>query len=158
MNRKILASPVFWLAAAGSSIALAFGCSSSSSSGSSGSSGSGGDAATSGDTGNTGDGGDGGDGGVGVEDGHVADGPHDGAAPDALYGACAALGSFGASCTAAATGPDPTECTDPNFSVCFVGGQGAWCTKACTGLPDCTNGASDAGCIATGCNARGYCK
>jgi hypothetical protein len=87
------------------------------------------------------------------------DGPHDGAPPDALYGGCALQGSFGWPCHAMTTGPDTTDCTDPAYTVCFVGGQGAWCTKTCPGGPtDCTTGVEDAGCIPTTCNARGYCK
>ncbi|HEX8790714.1 MAG TPA: hypothetical protein VF765_07165 [Polyangiaceae bacterium] len=88
----------------------------------------------------------------------VGDGPHDGAAPDALYGACARQGSFGWPCSLTASGPDTTDCTDPAYTQCFVGGQGAWCTKTCTSATDCTMGVEDAGCIPTGCNARGYCK
>lgn len=88
----------------------------------------------------------------------VGDGPHDGAAPDALYGACALQGSFGWPCHASTSGPDTTDCTDPAYSQCFVGGQGAWCTKTCTTGTDCTMGVEDAGCIPTACNARGYCK
>ena len=83
---------------------------------------------------------------------------HDGPSPDALYGACAKQGSFGWPCTLTVTGPDPSECTDPNYPDCFAGGQGAWCTKTCTGTTDCTNGASDAGCVPTACNGKGYCK
>jgi hypothetical protein len=83
-------------------------------------------------------------------------GTHDGPPPDALY-ACALPGSFGAPCTASASGPDPTACTDPTYPQCFVGGQGAWCTKLCTDASDCT-ATSDAGCAPTSCNARGYCK
>ena len=45
----------------------------------------------------------------------VGDGPHDGAAPDALYGACVLQGSFGWPCHASASGPDTTDCTDPNY-------------------------------------------
>jgi hypothetical protein len=88
---------------------------------------------------------------------HTGDGPHDGGAPDALYG-CASKGGFGWPCTAATTGPDPTDCTDPAYPDCFVGGQGAWCTKTCTGATDCTTGTEDAGCIPTACNGKGYCK
>jgi hypothetical protein len=87
----------------------------------------------------------------------VGDGPHDGAPPDALYGACALQGSFGWPCHATMTGPDTTDCTDPNYGDCFVGGQGAWCTKACTAPTDCTT-VEDAGCPLMTCNARGYCK
>src|SRR5271165_4261801 len=68
----------------------------------------------------------------------VGDGPHDGAAPGALYGGCAQQGSFGWPCHATATGPDTTDCTDPAYTDCFVGGQGAWCTKTCTTGTDCT--------------------
>ncbi len=88
----------------------------------------------------------------------MGDGPHDGGAPDALYGACALQGSFGWPCHLTASGPDPTDCTDPTYSECFVGGQDSWCTKTCTASTDCTTGVEDAGCIPTGCNARGYCK
>jgi hypothetical protein len=86
------------------------------------------------------------------------DGPHDGGAPDALYGACATTGGFGWPCSATASGPDPTDCTDPSYPDCFVGGQGAWCTKTCGGNADCTTGARDAGCVPTTCNTKGYCK
>ena len=86
----------------------------------------------------------------------VGDGPHDAPAPDAMYGACARMGSFGWPCTEAGT--DTTDCTDPAYSVCFVGGQGAWCTKTCSAATDCTMGVEDAGCIPIACNARGYCK
>jgi hypothetical protein len=88
--------------------------------------------------------------------GRARPGPHDGPLPDALY-ACALPGSFGAPCTVSASGADPAECTDPAYSQCFVGGQGAWCTKLCTGAADCT-ATSDAGCSPTSCNVRGYCK
>jgi hypothetical protein len=98
-----------------------------------------------------------GDGGTGDE--HTGTGPgigaHDGAAPDALYAACAVQGSFGWPCTAANSGPDPTDCTDPNYPDCFVGGQGAWCTATCSGT--CA-ALEDAGCTPTACNGRGYCK
>jgi hypothetical protein len=88
----------------------------------------------------------------------VGDGPHDGAPPDALYGGCERMGSFGSPCHLTATGPDPTDCTDPTYPECFVGGQGAWCTKTCMSATDCTMGVEDAGCIPVQCNARGYCK
>src|SRR5208282_5432797 len=63
------------------------------------------------------------------------DGGHvdDGATPVALYSACMVKGSFGYPCVAAASGLDPTDCTDPNYPYCFVGGQGAWCTAGCDG-------------------------
>ena len=63
-----------------------------------------------------------------------------------------------APCTANASGPDPGECTDPNFPICNVGGQGSWCTKICTGVDDCTTDPDDAGCKPTGCNKKGNCK
>ena len=89
---------------------------------------------------------------------HPGEGAHDGPAPDALYG-CALPGSFGANCRATATGADPTDCTDPEYPICFVGGQGAWCTKTCTPTgTECTTGVEDGGCAPTGCNGRGYCK
>jgi hypothetical protein len=134
-------------------VALAFGCSSSSGTGSPGPATGGGcdgascqDAASSTDAGPT-------------EDAFHPDGPRDGAAPDALYG-CAVTGSFGSPCSATTSGPDPTDCTDPNYPDCFVGGQGAWCTKTCTpgSATDCTMGVEDAGCVPSACNARGYCK
>lgn len=97
------------------------------------------------------------DGGTGFD--AEGDGPHDGAAPDALYGACAVMGSFGWPCKLTASGADPTDCTDPAYPQCFVGGQGAWCTKLCPGgSSDCTTGGEDAGCVPTQCNGRGYCK
>lgn len=89
---------------------------------------------------------------------HDADGPHDGGAPDALYGACAIQGSFGWPCSAADSGPDPTDCTYSSYPECFIGGQGSWCTKTCATAVDCTTGVEDAGCVPTACNARGYCK
>jgi hypothetical protein len=85
----------------------------------------------------------------------------DKAAPTTVYGACAAPGSFGWPCTAPTSEPDPTECTDPNFPDCFVGGQGSWCTASCATFGVCPGGdqdGGDAGCIPTQCNARGYCK
>jgi hypothetical protein len=88
---------------------------------------------------------------------HPADGSHDGPGPDALY-ACASPGSFGYPCHATATGPDPTDCTDPSYPQCFVGGQGSWCTKTCTTTADCTSASADAACPATSCNARGFCR
>jgi hypothetical protein len=95
---------------------------------------------------------------VDAPDDHVGEGNHDGPPPDALYG-CALPGSFGAPCTAATSGADPTDCTDPEYPVCFVGGQGAWCTKSCTaGGSECTTAIEDGGCAPTSCNARGYCK
>jgi hypothetical protein len=94
---------------------------------------------------------------AGTESDVVGDGPRDGASPTSLYGACALMGSFGWPCTLTASGADPAECTDPNYSQCFVGGQGAWCTKLCTGNGDCT-AVEDAGCVPTECNARGWCK
>ena len=67
-------------------------------------------------------------------------------------------GSFGSTCAATVTGADPTDCTDPGYAECFVGGQGAWCTKLCKAATDCTTGGEDAGCQPTACNAKGYCK
>jgi hypothetical protein len=148
-KRTFLTSPLFFfaLAGVGGAVALGIGCSSSSSptttsnvDGSTGSdTGTGADTSTGADTGATTDG-----------------GAHDGPPPDALYAACATQGSFGWPCTAAATGPDPTECTDPDFPDCFVGGQGAWCTKTCATIASCTG--YDGGCVSTGCNGKGYCK
>lgn len=147
MKRSFLSSPLFWLASAGFAGALGFGCSSSSSS-----------PTTTGADGGAGDTGGGGTDGGGIDAASQGDAAHDGGAPDALYGACAVKGSFGWPCTAAATGPDPTDCTDPNFPDCFVGGQAGWCTNRCTGLADCTDGGAATGCVPTGCNGRGYCK
>ena len=93
----------------------------------------------------------------GTESDVVGDGPRDGASPTSMYGACAVMGGFGWPCTLTTSGADPTDCTDPNYPQCFVGGQGAWCTKLCTGNTDCT-AMEDAGCAPTQCNARGYCK
>jgi hypothetical protein len=160
-TRPLLASPALWIGAVATAAALAFGCGSSSS-------------GTPEPTGPTKDGGCQGaacvDAGPGADTGssnpdagegpdvHEADGSRDGAAADALYG-CAATGSFGWRCSASTTGPDPTDCTDPIYPDCFVGGQGSWCTKACPGgAADCTMAAEDAGCAPTACNARGYCK
>ncbi|HEY1694001.1 MAG TPA: hypothetical protein VGG39_17660 [Polyangiaceae bacterium] len=150
------------LLSAASSLGLCFGlvagCSSSSSGTGTGSeheAGGGSDTGAASETGSSGDAGGGADSAL---DG--GNGLHDGPAPDALYG-CAAQGSFGWSCTATeagVTGPDPTDCTDPAFPDCFVGGQGSWCTKTCTGDPDCTGSAEDAGCAPASCNTRGYCK
>jgi hypothetical protein len=126
------------------SVALAFGCSSSSST-----------------PGPTGGGDDSGGGDASVADAledHPGEGSHDGPPPDARYGNCEITGSFGSPCNLTATGPDPTDCTDPQYPICFVGGQGAWCTKTCANATDCTNGAEDAGCKPTGCNGRGYCN
>jgi hypothetical protein len=95
---------------------------------------------------------------AGMKEDVVGDGSHDGAPPDALYGACEHMGSFGSACTASASGPDPANCTDPAYPDCFVGGQGSWCTKTCTSATDCTMGVEDSGCVPTSCNARGYCK
>jgi hypothetical protein len=120
------------------SLAVAFGCSSSSSS----------PGPTNGDDAST---------GSDAPIDHPGEGSHDGPPPDAIYG-CALPGSFGAQCTLAATGLDTKECTDPEYPQCFVGGQGAWCTKTCTGTPDCLTGIEEAGCAPTGCNGRGYCK
>ena len=97
------------------------------------------------------------DAGAGADAFEAGPGEHDGAAPDALYG-CATQGSFGWTCTASTTGPDPTDCTDPSYPDCFVGGQGAWCTKTCLQTSDCTSGAEDAGCVPSSCNTKGYCK
>jgi hypothetical protein len=88
----------------------------------------------------------------------MGDGGHDGATAATTYGACAVKGSFGWTCAATTSGADPTDCTDPSYPDCFVGGQGAWCTTACTSATDCTAVSSDAGCIPTACNTRGYCK
>ena len=94
----------------------------------------------------------------GPTDDVVGDGPRDGAPPDAQDGACARMGSFGWPCHLTTSGPDTTDCTDPAYGDCFVGGQGAWCTKMCANPSECTSGVEDAGCIPTTCNARGYCK
>ncbi|MGO9714048.1 MAG: hypothetical protein ACLQBL_34655 [Polyangiaceae bacterium] len=81
--------------------------------------------------------------------------------PTTGYAECAVKGSFGWPCSLTTSGPDPTECTDPNFPDCFVGGQGAWCTASCATFgvcpPDDQDG-GDAGCTPTACNARSYCK
>jgi hypothetical protein len=82
-------------------------------------------------------------------------------APTTVYGACALQGSFGWPCSATTSGPDPTDCTDPNFPDCFVGGQGSWCTASCATFGVCPPGdqdGGDAGCTPSACNARGYCK
>lgn len=109
------------------------------------------------DTGTAADTGGGGSDGGGSDGGTADDASHDAPSPDALYG-CAVTGSFGSTCNATTTGADPTECTDPNFPDCFVGGQGAWCTKTCSGTTDCTGVAEDAGCAPSSCNTKGYCK
>lgn len=141
--RPILVSPLFWLASAGFALALGFGfgCSSSSAGG----------GTTAGEGGPSPD-----TGGGSPDTGGAADGgAHDAPAADALYGACAVNAGFGWPCAAAATGPDAVNCTNPAFPVCFVGGQGAWCTKTCANPSECT---SDAGCTPTACNSKGYCK
>ena len=147
--RSLLASPLPWLAAA-SIPAMALGCSSSS--GPPGSTSS--DASTGSDA-NTAT--DSADAGSTPDASHPGEGGHDGGAPDALYG-CANRGGFGWPCTAAMSGADPTDCTDPGYPDCFVGGQGAWCSKACTATSDCTTVVEDAGCTPASCNMRGYCK
>src|SRR5262249_29458620 len=132
-----------WSIGAGAaSVALAFGCSSSSS--------------TPGPTGDDGGGGDAT--AADAPEDHPGEGSHDGPPPDAIYSGCEKTGSLGPPCTATATGPDPPNCTDTQYPICFVGGQGSWCTKTCTNTTDCTNGAEDGGCVPTGCNGRGYCK
>jgi hypothetical protein len=106
---------------------------------------------------------DGDAGGVEDEDGDVpGDATHkdDQPAPDTTY-ACAVEGGFGWSCSRTVSGPDPAECTDPRFPICFAGGQGARCTAACgdAGVAACPiPSGADAGCVPTDCNARGYCK
>jgi hypothetical protein len=84
--------------------------------------------------------------------------PDDDDPPDVKYGACAVKGSFGAPCTADANGPDPSECTDPRYPICNVGGQGSWCSRSCTSAADCASGSVDAGCTPTGCNKKSNCK
>jgi hypothetical protein len=153
--RFVVACIVVWAGAAGVAVGTVAGCSSGSGSPEIGGGCQGGACAESG-TGS--EGGGTGDAGGGSDAAHPNDGSHDGAAPDALYGACAIKGSFGWPCTASGSGPDPTDCTDPNYPDCFVGGQGAWCTKTCAGSGDCTTGVEDAGCIPASCNGRGYCK
>lgn len=144
--RSIASRPAFWIATAGMTLAIGFGCSSSSSS----------PTTTGGcDGGACADTSTPADGGTDTSTGG-GDGSHDAPAADALYGQCALKGGFGWPCTLSATGPDPTDCTDPNYPDCFVGGQGGWCTKTCTGLADCAGG--DAGCVPTACNNKGYCK
>lgn len=138
-TRRLVSSPLFWSATAVSALAIGFGCSSSSSGGGSTNV----DASTPAD--------------ASPDTGGGGDGAHDGPSPDAQYGACAIKGSFGSPCHATTSGPDTTDCTDPSYPQCFVGGQGAWCTKACTQASDCTAGASDAGCVPIGCNSKGYC-
>jgi hypothetical protein len=155
MSHRILFASVALALTSAAAIAMAVGCSSSSSSGPAAQGGCEGgacqDSASTQDTGASGDTG-------GSSDAFTADGSHDGGAPDALYGACTLTGGFGWPCTESTSGADPTDCTDPNYGQCFVGGQGAWCTKTCAGPTDCTTGTEDAGCIPTTCNARGYCK
>ncbi|MGH7297264.1 MAG: hypothetical protein ACRELB_20160 [Polyangiaceae bacterium] len=152
--RRIFAGILVWAGTWALAAGVATGCSSSTSGGS-GTQGGGEGGATS-ETGagsETGSGSDAGTGADGAED----SGAHDAPAPDALYG-CAVQGSFGWTCTATTTGPDPTECTDPAFPDCFVGGQGAWCSSTCASATDCTGGAVDASCAPTSCNSKGYCK
>lgn len=157
-KRLLLASLSLWAASTALAAGMAIGCSSSSGgSGQQGGQDSGGGGADTGSSG--GDTGAAGDTGPAEDSSNPGDGggAHDAPPPDALYG-CATTGSFGWSCQLTTSGPDPTDCTDPNYPDCFVGGQGAWCTKSCTGATDCTSGVEDAGCAPTDCNARGYCK
>lgn len=161
MTQRLLFTILLLGAGAGSIAIAASGCSSSTTppgsgthTGGSDSGNEGEDAGTGGETGSGADSG-GHDGAIGADGGGESDGSHDAPAPDALYG-CAVMGSFGWTCTATATGPDPTECTDPNFPDCFVGGQGAWCTKTCASVSDCAD--DGGGCTPSGCNTKGYCK
>ncbi|HEY6463599.1 MAG TPA: hypothetical protein VIY73_25700 [Polyangiaceae bacterium] len=137
------------------SLGLVAGCSSGSSGGTGGNEHEAGAGSDTGAAAETASGADTGSSADGALDG--GNGAHDGPAADALYG-CATNGSFGWSCAASQTGPDPTDCTDPAFPDCFVGGQGAWCTKTCGGDTDCTGSAEDAGCAPASCNKQGYCK
>lgn len=96
----------------------------------------------------------------------------DGASPASVYAACALQGSFGWPCSIAnasnadAAGQsavlDPTDCSDPNYPYCFLGGQGSWCTAPCTLMSVATTcNVEDAGCAPrtdTTCNAKGFCK
>ena len=111
------------------------------------------------------------DGGHNGDGGHVDNAP----SPAALYDQCYRAGSFGAPCTVD-NGPDPTNCTDPNFPYCFGGGQGYWCTAECGdggtdfstclievpdgGFPDAAGdeAGTGPGCTPSACNAKGYCK
>jgi hypothetical protein len=157
MKTRVLVIGASLAASAALSLGLATGCSSSSGGSSPPAGHDGGTASDTGTGADTASGTDSGGGGGADAGMESSPGEHDGAAPDALYG-CAAKGSFGWPCTVSASGPDPTDCTDPNFPDCFVGGQGSWCTKTCTGTTDCTGSAEDAGCAPESCNTKGYCK
>ncbi|MGD0528766.1 MAG: hypothetical protein ABSE49_26755 [Polyangiaceae bacterium] len=158
IRRPVLACVLLWTGCAGLAFGTAIGCSSASSPGTEGSadSGTGADSHAGSDSSAASDSGGGADTSMSNEDAQGV-GLHDGGAPDALYGACAVMGSFGWPCNASATGPDPTDCTDPAYPDCFVGGQGTWCTKTCATSADCTQ-VEDAGCTPTACNNKGYCK
>jgi hypothetical protein len=150
-TRSLLASPWMWISAALVAVAMVFGCSSSSGSPSS----TGQDASSGSDANGAAE--TSSEGSSASDASHPGEGGSDGGlSPDALYG-CAVTGSFGWPCTATTSGADPTDCTDPSYPDCFVGGQGAWCTKVCAGNGDCT-ALEDAGCAPASCNARGYCK
>jgi hypothetical protein len=105
---------------------------------------------------------------AGIEDATSIDTPGDAThldekpAPETVYAECAINGSFGWPCTLDASGPDPVECTDPQFPDCFAGGQSSWCTASCAQFGVCPAPADqdggDAGCAPVACNARGYCK
>jgi hypothetical protein len=172
-HRHLLASPALWISAVVVAAGAVFGCSSSQSSGPTGNQctagstvsctcsngqtgtelcGAAPSACTCGasDAGATGDSGEQGQG----DGGHL----NDGATPSQLYAACAVTGGFGWGCTQP-NADDPANCTDPEYPYCFGGGQGFWCTKACTAAGnECATGIEDAGCKPTACNARGYCK
>src|SRR5580658_2219629 len=100
--RALLTSAMLCLGSALAVVGTAVGCSSSSSPGSEGSGGKC-DGAACQDTGITADS-QGGATDAGVHEA-AGDGPHDSAAPDALYGACARMGSFGWPCSASTSGP-----------------------------------------------------
>jgi len=68
---------------------------------------------------------------------------HDGGGP----GADASPGSYGADCT------KDTDCTDPVYNACFLGGSRSFCTKHCTGAADCPNPPTSGT-----CNKQSFCK
>jgi hypothetical protein len=59
----------------------------------------------------------------------------------------AAPGTFGATCTS------DSDCTDPVYNKCFIGGQQSFCSKPCSTASDCPNPPTSGV-----CNMKGLCK
>jgi hypothetical protein len=59
----------------------------------------------------------------------------------------AAPGTYGADCK------QDSDCTDPTFNACFIGGQRSFCTKHCTTGADCPNPPTS-----RTCNKQNYCR